>query len=204
MDNQLDPGERINIEELARQLEISTTPVREALARLESDGLVRKRALSGYTAAPLLNLVSLGHLFEIRHLLEPHAASKSAKLASDTEIANLQAMVALMRTDEIGDDYGHYRAFATHDTEFHALIARYSQNPVIEQTLAGMHFHWHLFRLRFEPEVGVDTIAEHANIATAIADRDPAAAAEAMRAHLQMSEERLLPAAQGDAWTRGD
>ncbi|MEU4184036.1 GntR family transcriptional regulator, partial [Micrococcus luteus] len=51
MDNQLEPGERINIEELARQLEISTTPVREALARLESDGLVHKRPLTGYAVA---------------------------------------------------------------------------------------------------------------------------------------------------------
>jgi DNA-binding GntR family transcriptional regulator len=199
MDNQLEPGERINIEELARQLEISTTPVREALARLESDGLVRKRALTGYAAAPLLNLASLGHLFEIRRLLEPHAAAKAAKLATDTEIANLREMVALMRADDIGDDYSHYRTFAAHDTEFHALVARYSGNPVLEQTLAGLHFHWHLYRLRFEPEVGVDTIAEHANIATAIADRDPTAAGEAMRAHLQTSEERLLPVAQREA-----
>jgi DNA-binding GntR family transcriptional regulator len=196
MDNQLEPGERMNIEELARQLEISTTPVREALARLESDGLVRKRPLTGYAVAPLLDLASLGHLFEIRHLLEPHAAGKAAKLATDTELANLREMVELMRADDIGDDYGHYRAFAAHDTEFHALIARYSGNPVLEQTLAGLHFQWHLYRLRFEPEVGLDTIAEHASIATAIVQRDTTAAAEAMREHLRQSEKRLLPVAQ--------
>lgn len=197
MDNQLEPGERINIEELARQLEISATPVREALARLESDGLVRKRAMTGYEAAPLHDLAALGHLFEIRRLLEPYAAAKAAKLATDTEIANLREMVELMRADDIGDAYGHYRAFAAHDTEFHALIARYSGNPVLEETLDGLHFHWHLYRLRFEPEVGVDTIAEHASIATAIVHRDAEAAGEAMREHLRLSEERLLPVAQG-------
>jgi DNA-binding GntR family transcriptional regulator len=196
MDHQLEPGERVNIEELARQLEISPTPVREALARLESDGLVTKRALSGYAATPLLDMASLGHLFEIRHLLEPHAAAKAATHASDEEIASLREMVALMQTDDIGDTYGHYRAFAAHDTEFHALIARSSGNPVLEETLAGLHFHWHLYRLRFEPEVGVDTIAEHASIASAIVARDPSLAAEAMRAHLRSSEERLLPVAK--------
>lgn len=193
MDHEVEPGERLNMEELARQLDVSATPVREALARLESDGLVTRRALSGYAVAPFLTSDSLGYLFEIRHLLEPHAATKAAKLASDEDLAALEKMVALMQADDMGADYDEYRTFAAHDTEFHALVARMSGNPVLEETLSGLHFHWHLYRLRFGTDVGVDTVAEHARIASAVRQRDPAAAAEAMRDHLARSEERLVP-----------
>jgi DNA-binding GntR family transcriptional regulator len=196
MDHHVEPGERLNMEELARQLDVSATPVREALARLESDGLVTRRALSGYAVAPFLDSDSLGYLFEIRHLLEPHAATKAARLASDDDLANLEQMVALMQADPMGADYDQYRGFAAHDTEFHALVARMSGNPVLGQTLSGLHFHWHLYRLHFETDVGVDTVAEHARIAAAIRARDAAGAAAAMREHLARSQERLVPAVQ--------
>ena len=195
MDHQLEPGERLNIEELARQLEVSATPVREALARLEADGLVRKRALSGYAAAPLLTTAALEHLFEIRHLLEPHAAQKAARLASEDDIAKLEHLLALMKVDDTGTTYDHYRNFAAHDAELHTLVARFSGNPVLEETLVGLHFHWHLYRLRFETAVGVDTIVEHERIVAAIKSRDPEAAAEAMKQHLVQSQRRLIPVA---------
>src|SRR6266446_3726174 len=51
MDQQIQPGVRINIDKLARQLQISQTPIREALARLEAEGLVTKEPLRGYSSA---------------------------------------------------------------------------------------------------------------------------------------------------------
>jgi DNA-binding GntR family transcriptional regulator len=52
MDHVIPPDERVNIDALARRLDVSPTPVREALARLEADGLVSKRPLAGYTTTP--------------------------------------------------------------------------------------------------------------------------------------------------------
>src|SRR5437879_675475 len=54
MDHQIQPGERVGIDALARALQVSPTPVREALARLTADGLVTKRSLAGYRATELL------------------------------------------------------------------------------------------------------------------------------------------------------
>ncbi|HEX3812248.1 MAG TPA: GntR family transcriptional regulator [Mycobacteriales bacterium] len=196
MDHQVGPGERLNIDELARQLDVSATPVREALARLESDGLVTKRPLSGYAVTELLDITSLGNLFEIRHVLEPYTARKAATRATAEDIKALKKVAAAMKTDNLGAAYGQYKGFAAHDTEFHALIARTSGNPMLEQTLSGLHFHWHLYRLHFAAEVGVDTAAEHQAIVTAVADHDPEAAAEAMERHLRQSEERLIEAAK--------
>jgi hypothetical protein len=78
MDRVLAPGEKINIDLLCRELEVSQTPIREALARLESDGLVTKRALAGYTVAPLLDAEGYDDLFEMRFILEPVAAARAA------------------------------------------------------------------------------------------------------------------------------
>ena len=77
MQHTLAPGDRLNIDALARELEVSPTPVREALARLESDGLVRKRPLAGYTATPLLTRQEFEELFDMRLVLEPATARRA-------------------------------------------------------------------------------------------------------------------------------
>ncbi len=63
MDQRIQPGVRINIDKLARQLQISQTPIREALARLEAEGLVTKEPLRGYSSTPLLDPSSFQQLY---------------------------------------------------------------------------------------------------------------------------------------------
>src|SRR5690349_11044304 len=89
MEHTLAPGDRLNIDALARQLEVSPTPVREGLARLESDGLVRKKPLAGYTVSPLLTRDEFTEMFEMRLLLEPAAARWAAERAD----ADLRARI---------------------------------------------------------------------------------------------------------------
>src|SRR3954468_4122360 len=78
MDQVIEPGSRASIDGIARQLDVSPTPVREALARLESEGPVVKKAPKASTAAPLLDGEGLRQLFEMRRLLEPYAARRAA------------------------------------------------------------------------------------------------------------------------------
>src|ERR1700692_3159069 len=68
MDNVVEPGARLSIDGLSRDLRVSAPPIREALARLESDGLVTKKAHHGYTAAPLIDARSFDELFRMRLL----------------------------------------------------------------------------------------------------------------------------------------
>src|ERR1700688_191150 len=65
MDQQIQPGGRINIDQLARQLQVSQTPIREALARLEAEGLMTKEPLRGYSSTPLLDPASFQQLYEM-------------------------------------------------------------------------------------------------------------------------------------------
>lgn len=79
MRSELIPGAKLSIDGLAKQLAFSQTPIREALARLESEGLLARRPLSGYTVEPLLSAAEFDDLFEIRLMLEPRAARRAAE-----------------------------------------------------------------------------------------------------------------------------
>src|SRR5215475_12961989 len=85
MEHALAPQERVNIDAVARELEVSPTPVREALARLESEGLVRKRPLAGYTVSPLLSREEFTDMFDMRLLLECAAARWAAERATPAQ-----------------------------------------------------------------------------------------------------------------------
>src|SRR4030088_3616894 len=78
MDQHIEAGARANIDLVARQLNVSPTPVREALARLEMDGLVMKEPLRGYSVTPMLDTKTSNDLYDVRRLLEPFAAPGGA------------------------------------------------------------------------------------------------------------------------------
>src|SRR4051812_10810655 len=98
MDHEMAPGDRLNIDALARQLAVSPTPVREALARLESDGLVRKRPLIGYTVAPVLTRQEFEELYDMRLILETAAARRAAGVGLDASA--LERLTAEARLPE--------------------------------------------------------------------------------------------------------
>ena len=83
MDHVIRPGARISIDGLARDFQVSSTPVREALARLESEGLAAKEPLKGYRATELLTLAEFDDLYRFRRLIEPWAARRAAEQIDD-------------------------------------------------------------------------------------------------------------------------
>ncbi|MGW3887805.1 GntR family transcriptional regulator [Micromonospora chokoriensis] len=194
MDHILPPGERVNIDALARELDVSPTPVREALARLEADGLVRKRPLSGYTTTPLLTRAEFDDLFEVRLLLEGATAGRAAAHASTEERQRISTEAAASIDVEAGDGYRRHAAFTALDATFHDLIAEVAGSPLLRDSITRLHSHLHLHRLYFPVTGAPDTNTEHQRIATAIAAGDSDAATEAMRAHLIAARERHLPA----------
>jgi DNA-binding GntR family transcriptional regulator len=190
LEHTLTPGDRVNIDALSRDLAVSPTPVREALARLESEGLLRKRPLAGYTVSPLLTRAEFADLFDLRLLLEPAAARWAAERATPEQRAELVAEAA--RTVEGGDEHAWHAAFTALDAHLHDLVARAAASPLLLDGITRLHVHLHLHRRYFPYAQTAVTTREHRKLAAAIHDRDPDGAEAAMRGHLTHARERHL------------
>ena len=188
---QIPPGARITVDSLARELGVSQTPIREAISRLEAEGLVLKTHLVGPHAAPQLGRAQVEQLFELRLLIEPAGAALAAvhATARDREVLRglHDEMVGLR--DKPLPAYGE---FARKDAEFHAVIAAASGNAFLADALAKLHTHVHIFRLVFNTRVTSEAITEHADLLAALLRGDAPASQQAMRAHILASRARIL------------
>jgi DNA-binding GntR family transcriptional regulator len=188
----IEPGARMNIEALSRKYQVSQTPVREALARLESDGLVVKRALVGYSATPPLDRAGFDNLFEMRLLLEPAAAASAARKATPEELAIIAGIFETMSTADPGSDYALYQEFSTQDANFHKTIAAASHNDLLADAIERLQIHQRFYKLYYYAHgVTEATLAEHQEILRALQEHEPDAAMRAMTDHIEQSRSRL-------------
>lgn len=198
LQNILAPGERINIDALARQLGVSQTPVREALRRLEGDDLISRIPGLGYRTAPLIDLSRLRDMFEFRLLIEQWAVREVARNRLTNPAAVLKAQIKAFKAEIVGEsDVRHI--LVTHDTVFHGTILTALDNSVIKATYEQTHCHFHSFRLYPADTDGAFTILEHLKIAQAIEDCDGAAAETAVREHLINAYQRFAQYFERDA-----
>ena len=123
MSLEIAPGARITVDNLVRELNVSHTPIREALGRLEGEGLVLRAHLVGYRAAPQVTRNRFDELYELRMLLEPEAAAKAAGRIDETGLATLQQLAGVMAADHGQDEQLRYSDFARQDAEFHDQIS---------------------------------------------------------------------------------
>lgn len=188
------PGARITVDNLSRELGVSHTPIREALGRMEGEGLVVKTHLMGYSAAPQITAKQFGDLYELRLLLEPDAARRAVNNLSAETLKDLTRAASVMggggKKDE---ERARYSQFAREDAVFHDMILQVAGNELVRSTLSHQHVHFHIFRLLFHSRVTEEALSEHEAIITAFENRDPDGAEKAMRNHIERSRDRLLP-----------
>ncbi|MBL1436160.1 MAG: GntR family transcriptional regulator [Rhodobacteraceae bacterium] len=181
------PGDRLVESELAERFGVSRTPVREALQRLETQAILVRDGRSMVVAS--LDHDQLGELYAVRAQLEGLAAQLAAQHAAPEEIRLLQEMVA---QDEalVNDPAGLARA----NRRFHRQIHLASHNRYLIRQLETVHRTMALLTttsLAAEGR-GVDALAEHAVIVSAIANRDKDAADKALREHISKAYETRL------------
>ena len=194
MSLEIAPGARITVDNLVRELNVSHTPIREALGRLEGEGLVLRAHLVGYRAAPQVSRDRFDELYELRLLLEPEAAAKAATRIDEAGLATLQQLAGVMASDEGQSEQLRYSDFARQDAEFHDLILEIAGNGLIRDALRMQHTHFHIFRLMFHRRVTVEALDEHEALLEAFRRGNPQMARDAMGVHIQNSRTRLLPA----------
>ena len=188
------PGSRITVDSLVKEFNVSHTPIREALGRLEGEGLVLKTHLIGYRAAPQITRRRFDELYEMRLLLEPHAAAKAAAAMDEAKLNILLEAAGVMSRREGKDERLRYSNFARQDAIFHDKIMEFSENELIRETLSHQHTHFHIFRLMYHSRVTEEALDEHEAILAAFGRADAGAAQEAMRVHIEHSRDRSLPA----------
>ena len=195
VDGHVAPEEPLSIDALAREFGVSTSPVREALARLESTGLIRRAAMRGYRVAPALEALELQQLMDARLLIEPGAASRAASASPRRNtVAALDDAVLDLAGAPRGNSYESFRDYYEADRRFHHAVVVGTGNRFLVQSYEALGGQFQRFRL-FSGRGVTDaeaTIAEHRAVRDAIAAGDPGGAAEVMQAHLEGVKARSL------------
>lgn len=197
---ELSRGAPLRIEELARRLNVSPTPVREGLTRLEATGLVVHEPRKGFRVAPPLTVEQFEKLMDAREVLEVGAAGLAAASGdADFAAALRQALAAQQAAvDAFGsarpgsaDDDAAW-AVIDADVAFHHVIFARTHNPFVGLMADALNGQSH--RVRQSAEHGVsdstEALTEHAAIVRAAESGDGQAVESAMRMHLRLVRAR--------------
>jgi len=176
------PGQSLVESSLASMLKISKTPVRDALLRLEKEGLVVKVPFKGAVVAELTPK-SMVELFQVRSALEGLAIRLSIHHITDEQIAQLDR---LMDEYELFANQGKIEEASLSNRTFHALLVNWSDNDLLKQYLSNLEDHMRRYRTLSIYQKGRlgKSIEEHKTIMEAIQRRDAYSAEIAMRNHL--------------------
>lgn len=181
----LAPGHRMREQELSERLHVSRTPVREALSRLQADGLVAMQPRVGLAVAELDD-AGVIELYETREALEGTAAQLAARYANPRDIA---AMRAILAAEELApeDPVAQQR----HNRTFHGAVLAAAHNRFLLKSLQALHDALTLLgpTTLARPGRREAAQAEHRRILDAIERRDAAAAEAEMRAHVKRGAE---------------
>lgn len=200
LDQELAPGSRLNIDALSKELGVSSSPVRESLARLEAERLIVSELYSGYSVAPQPTISYLHSLLDFRILIEGHCGRIGADEKSPDTLATLEQLVEQMaKTKQLGTRYHEYRKFIQADAQFHQAIVDSAHNEVISDVYSSKHAILLQSRLYLNREGGTTSsetvLGEHRAILKAYRTGNGKAAEAALRQHLEQGRKRLLVAA---------
>ena len=192
VNNSYKPGEELQIDRLAEEFGVSTTPIREALIRLESSGLVHLIPNKGARVTSFLEQ-DVRDTWEIRKLLEPYAAKLTASLDVSSEIQELHAAFDKL---EQGPQDGNL--YIQSDIRLHELLYVHLSNELLKETLHNILQR--SMRMRYFAEdmskmhdqVVQEVISEHKEILRALAAKDGEKTAETVHRHVENGEQRAL------------
>ena len=182
-DGGLRPGDRVREEELAERLDVSRTPIREALRRLEADGIVEHRPRSGAVIRQLSH-TEVVELYEMRVVLERTAAMLAAQHGVEAEFDRLNDLNEMIANESANSD----RA-ASFNQQFHKGLYLAGRNRFLQESARALNNSLLLLgptTLTDEHRIEV-VVDQHQRIVDALKKRDAEAAGSAAEIHLQTS-----------------
>lgn len=191
----LKPGERLMEMQLADEMGVSRTPVREAIRKLELEGFVVMIPRKGAYVAGI-SVKDIVDIFEVRAALEALAAGLAAERITDEELEDLERI--LVQISEVSDRKD-LNAIVETDTNFHELIYRACRNERLVQIITHLKEQIQRFRTTSlsQPGRSKDALGEHRAIVEAISERNVELAQTLAREHIENAEQSLLNAMRG-------
>ena len=198
----LPPGGRLSEPDLAQEIGISRTPVRDAVTQLQCEGLIERKPRYG-TFVRELNENDIRELYELREGLESFAAGLAAERISEGDLQRLEGL--LEKTGDIADSLkqsgaeelsgGPMRTFLAADMGFHAIIIQAAGNFRITKIIAQSHILSGIFsRQRISHRLGLvrKVVKSHSLILKALENHDPKAASDQVASHIRQSKQNSL------------
>lgn len=192
------PGDIVSENRMAQRLGISRTPVREALKKLEQEGLViasnrRKRVY-------VLTVKEVREIFDLKKVVEGSIARWAAERGSEEEVGKLQAIIEEMgkiaegKPEDPSEQEEWKHAWLEADKGYHEQLFAMAENQRAAQLIRSLNTYWHRLRLGIVAIEGRIEIsqAEHRKITEAIVRRDPDAAEKAAVSHLENLKNMLV------------
>ena len=187
---ELKPGERLMEVQLADKMGVSRTPVREAIRKLELEGLVNMVPRKGAQVADL-SVKDIMDVLEVRSTLDGLATALSAQRITEDEFKELKHVntqfVNYMEKDNL-------QGSIKKDVEFHDIIYRSSRNEKLIQIASNLREQIHRFRVIYLKDYSSPKaiIKEHADIIEAIANKNPILSQEFAQKHIKNQESTII------------
>jgi DNA-binding GntR family transcriptional regulator len=190
VENRIPPGAKLNERELAEALQVSRTPLREAIKMLAAEGLVELLPNRGAIAV-LLNEADVVNTFEVMAGLEAMSGELAAQRVTDDELAEIRAMqFEMMAAFTRRDLSSYYRINA----QIHSAINAAAKNPVLTTTYNQVNAR--LQALRFRSNQDADkwkrAVKEHEKMIEALSSRDAPRLRELLTTHLQNKRDAVV------------
>jgi DNA-binding GntR family transcriptional regulator len=194
---ELRPGDRVNEAAIARHLGVSRGPVREAISRLDYEGLVIRRPRRGALVAEFTSK-DLEEIAAVRQLVEGHAAREACQRVTPQDLAELEQLVVAMKT---AAESGQWTETALLNGRFHQTVLRISGNKILCKMWQTLHpLVWLLapaVASAHEPHDAESIEVRHQMLCDALRAGDPDRAEAAFRQHVLQATRR--PIAQSRA-----
>lgn len=198
LNSELRPGERTSVNLLAARLDIGRTPVKEAITRLQTEGLLSVAGRSG-TVVNRIGRAETEQLFAMRRALEDFAADHAVQNATAKDIQQIKK--SLQKLGRSNTTHEFVRA----NVEFHSGIIAAANNPFLVRFYAQLQMQvqivTYLLRRGFDQKAAAVRHREHVNIVKFLEDRNASALKSALRSHAQTTE-RVILATLSDSESR--
>lgn len=191
---EINPGEKISVEEIARGLRVSRTPVVNALKMLESDGLVEIIPRRG-TFVTHLNARDVAELFEIRLMIELHAADQIFREGKiNLFLDAIERPMSQMQGAISEDAYVDYDAFISGDRDLHMNLVRFLNNRKLILIYSDLNVHMQVSRAHYLDTVenALQAQREHEAMLNALKAKDLNLLKKALTDHITNVRGRIL------------